>query len=89
MMAYVSGVALIMRNGERIFGDKPDNFWSPVLFLMLFVLSAAVTGALVLGRPILLYWDGAKKEALTFFGYTLGWLFILILVAFVLFATQS
>lgn len=69
-----------MPNAERLFG-KFENFWGgPVIFLMLFVLSAAIVGALVLGRPILLYLDGAKSEALKFFGYTLGWLFVILVI---------
>ena len=48
----------------------------PVLFLMLFVLSAGVTGALVLGRPVLKYLDGDRKGAIYLFCATLGWLFV-------------
>lgn len=73
-LAYVTAVATIMQNGAKIFGEK-DNFFSPVAFLLLFVLSASVVGALVLGRPILLYLDGFKKEAVKLFGYTVSWLF--------------
>jgi hypothetical protein len=80
---YTSLVAQIMSNGSKWFG-KQDTAWTPVAVLMLFVLSAAVTGTLVLGRPILMYLDGKKKEALQFFGYTVGWLFISTLVVFVI-----
>ena len=76
---YVFGVAQIMFNGQRLFGQVHD-FWGPVIILMLFVFSAAVVGTLVLGRPILLYFSGAKSEALKFFGYTLGWLFLITLL---------
>lgn len=77
---YISLVALIMSNGERIFGGGPDTIWIPIALLTLFVLSAAIMGVLILGRPILMYVDGHKTAALKFFGYTLGWL-ALILVA--------
>ncbi|MFA6993945.1 MAG: hypothetical protein WC268_05160 [Patescibacteria group bacterium] len=76
---YVSLVALLMQNGERIFGQM-NNLLGPVAILMLFVLSAAVTGALVLGRPVLFYLDGHKAEAVKLFGFTLGWLFVLLTV---------
>ncbi len=79
---YTSGVAWILFNGERIFGEI-KTFWGPVLVLMLFVLSAAIVGTLVLGRPILLYINGAKSEALTFFAYTITWLFVLMLLVFI------
>jgi hypothetical protein len=49
---------------------------------MLFVVSATIVGSLVVGRPILLFLDGKKNEALRFFGYTLGWLAAFTLVIF-------
>ena len=80
---YVSGVAWILSHGKQIFGEVDNTFWIPVAFLTTFVLSAAITGSLVLGRPILLYWDGKKKEALAFFAYTIAWLFIILLLIFI------
>jgi hypothetical protein len=80
---YVTIVALILRNGEKIFG-KMDNFLSPVAFLLLFVLSAAITGTLTLGRPIWLYLDNRKLEAVKLFFYTLGWLFAITLTVFII-----
>lgn len=77
----MASVSLIMRNGEKIFG-KMENFLGPIAFLLLFVLSASVVGALVLGRPILLYLDGFKKEAVKLFGYTVSWLFGITVVVF-------
>jgi hypothetical protein len=78
---YVTAVAWIMSNGSKIFGQQ-DTFLIPVGVLLLFVLSAAITGTLVLGRPILLYVSGHKPEAFKFFGYTLAWLFIIVLIVF-------
>ena len=81
VLIYVSLVAAIMNNGSKWFGVK-DTFLTPIAVLMLFVLSASITGTLVVGRPVLLYLDGKKKEALQFFGYTIGWLFLLTVLAF-------
>ena len=86
--AYVAAVASIMNHGSAWFGQK-DTAWTPVAVLMLFVLSAAVTGSLVLGRPVLMYLDGRKKEALEFFGYTVGWMFVLTVIVFVIMAVSS
>jgi len=72
-VAYVLFVATFMSNGSRWFGEK-DTALTPVFVLLLFVISAAVTGFLVAGKPIMLYIDGAKKEAVTFLGMTIGWL---------------
>lgn len=78
---YVAIVSFIMQNGQRIFG-KMDNFLGPIAFLLLFVLSAAITGALILGRPTILYLEGSKKEAVKLFLYTIGWLFLVTLIVF-------
>ena len=82
VLVYVSLVAFVMSHAQMFLGPK-DTAWTPVAVLMLFVLSAAVTSSLVLGRPLLMYFDGQKKEALQFFVYTVGWLFLLTIVVFV------
>jgi hypothetical protein len=75
--AYIGLVALLMNSAQRFFGNTPDNkIIAPITFLLLFVLSAAVSGALVLGKPVLMYVEGKKKEALALFGFTLFWLFV-------------
>ena len=78
---YVSGVVWLMTNGERFLG-KVKDFRGPLLMLLLFVFSAAFTASLVLGRPILLYLDGFKKEAIKLLLYTLAFLFLAILITF-------
>ena len=88
VLLYVSFVAFVMNHGNKWFGKK-DTAWTPVAVLMLFVLSAAITGTLVLGRPVLMYLDGQKKEALKFFGYTIAWLFVLTIVAFLVLAASK
>jgi hypothetical protein len=82
VLVYVVLVALLMNNGEKLFGNM-NGLWGPVAFLLLFTVSAAVTGLLVLGRPIYLFLNGNKKEALQFLFYTLGWLVIITLVVFI------
>lgn len=82
LVAYVSAVAWIMSNGESIFGRLP-NVLGPTAFLLLFVLSAAVTGSLFLGYPLYLYFEGRKKEALRLFAYNLAVLFALVCLYFV------
>ena len=79
---YVSLVAWLMSNASKIFGQM-DNIIGPMAFLLLFVLSATITGALVLGRPIMLYWDGKKQQAIKHFGLTLLYLFIILVLVFI------
>ncbi len=76
VVAYISFVSFLMFNAERLFGGKPDTVLAPVAFLLLLTLSAAVVGLLVLGRPIMLYLDGKKKEAVHFAATTIGFLFV-------------
>jgi hypothetical protein len=78
---YIALVALFMTNINKLLGVAP-NILGMVAFLMLFVLSAALSGALILGKPVLLYLENSKKEALQLFGITLGWLFIFLLILF-------
>lgn len=81
---YVFLLALFLSSMERIFGNTPDNhILAPLTFLFLFVLSASISGALILGRPALMYMDGKKKEALELFGFTLLWLFVFIIIFFI------
>lgn len=80
---YIMWVVLVMNNGERIFG-KMQNVWGPIAFLLLFVTSATITGALVLGRPIYLFVTGAKAESLKLFLYTVGCLLAITVVILVI-----
>lgn len=81
VLVYVSVVATVMTNAEKIFG-KTDNAITGIGFLMLFTLSAAVVGSLIFGKPIFLYIDGKKKEAINLLMMTLAFLFILTAAVF-------
>lgn len=74
---YIASVAFLMTNVERIFGDVEPGILGPMSFLMLFVLSAAIVGLLVFGKPVMLYLDGMKQEAIQLVIYTVGWLALL------------
>lgn len=82
---YVVIIALFLSNAQSIFGpDEPKTMLIPVLMLLLLILSAAITGSLVFGRPILWYLDGKKQEALSLLGYTLAVLFAITLFVLVI-----
>jgi len=72
VFAYVSLIALFVFNGEKIFGGQP-SLLIPLFMLLLFIVSALITGSLVLGKPILLYFDGLRKEAFVLLFTTLAW----------------
>jgi hypothetical protein len=79
---YASAIAWLLSYGEKFLGEKPDNFMMPAAMLILLVLSAAITGFLVFGKPVMLYLDNSKKEAVKLLAYTLISLFTLILIIF-------
>lgn len=79
---YISAVAFLMSNGEKLFG-KNSSVFSGIAILMLFVISAAVMGYVILGKPLMMYLDGFKKEALKLFYLTIGWLALIAAIIFV------
>jgi hypothetical protein len=86
---YVCLVSLILNNGQKIFGSTTNNILGPMIFLMLFVFSALITGFLIIGKPIMLYLDGLKKESIKLLFYTgLNLLILLLIVFLFLFLTK-
>jgi hypothetical protein len=81
-VAYIILVVLFIFS-LQIFASKKDIIIIPIAMLLLFVCSAAITGFLVFGKPVMLYIDGKKKEAVSLLGYTLGILFLITLIFFI------
>ena len=82
LAAYVIAIGLFMSNASHIFG-KEDKFLTPVVALMLLVLSATITGSLMFGQPAMWYVDGKKKPALQLLGTTMGFFAVATLLAMV------
>lgn len=80
---YIALVAKLMFYLQHNPGPgHPDNtVFIPIAMLLLFVFSAALTGSLVLGRPVMWYVDGKKKEAVKLLGLTLVFLCVITLAA--------
>jgi hypothetical protein len=78
---YIAIVSWLMTNGQKLFG-KTAGVLGGVATLLLFVISATVMGSLILGRPVLMYLDGLKKEALQLFYFTVTWLIIIAIIIF-------
>lgn len=81
IFVYVSAVSFVMFNSQNLFG-KIDNFTGPLMFLLLFVVSAVITGALFLGRPAYLYLNGFKEQGIKLFFSTLAFLIAITLIVF-------
>ena len=76
VLLYTAFAAIVISSSNALFGNKP-SIWGGVAFLMLFVLSAAIVGLLIFAKPVTLFINGEKKEAVTFLIATLAWLAIL------------
>jgi len=88
VLVYIIGVALLMQNAERIFGTM-NNVLGPITFLLLFTLSALVVGGLLLTKPIMLYLDGKKKEAMMMLFTCIGWLATFTAIALIILAIKN
>ncbi len=81
VFVYVSLIALLGFNSQNIFGGVEEpNLLIPLFMLLLFIISASITGLLVLGKPVILYLDGQRKEAFQLLFITIGWLVVFLLV---------
>ncbi|MFH1327050.1 MAG: hypothetical protein ABIH59_02905 [archaeon] len=79
---YIILVATLMFSLQG-FAPKEDTIIVMSTILLLFVCSAAITGFLVFGKPVMLYIDGKKREAVSLLGYTLGILVLLTIITFI------
>jgi len=86
-LMYIGIVSWVMQNGERLFG-KMNNFLGPLALLLLFTLSALIVGGLILGKPMMLYLDGKKKEAVQLLLTTGGWLGLFTVLALLVLALK-
>lgn len=86
VLVYIFLVAVFMNNANSWLGVEDNDIFSPIAFLLLFMFSALVTGGLVLGKPIMLYLDGQKKDGVKLFFYTSASLFVIMLIVFAILA---
>lgn len=68
--AYIIGIVSVISTFER--PNTPDTIFAPMLMISLLVFSVATMGFLFFYRPLQMYLDGQKQEAVAFFLKTLG-----------------
>ncbi len=78
---YIIGIALVLFSLQN--PNTPDTFLAPILALSMFVLSAAVMGYLFLSKPLQLYFDGSKQQAVSFFLKTLSGFAVITLIVLI------
>jgi len=87
LTVYCGLVGVLFWKGNDLFGPM-QNYWGPVLFLVLFVASALISALLVLGYPIKLFWIQKKpREALKLVVCTTAWLAFFVVLFLILLAT--
>jgi len=79
VLGYIFLLVSFLNNAQSFFGKPPEILISATMLLLL-VLSASITGLLVLGRPGHLYFNGYKKEGLILLFSTLACLFVFMVV---------
>jgi hypothetical protein len=85
VILYIAVVATVMQNAPRLFGQMV-GILAPIVILMLLVVSASVVGLLIFGKPVMLYLDGKKREAVSLVIYIVGNLAAAIVLLVVLLA---
>lgn len=81
---YVILVASLMFTLSNSNFKSDNTIIFPIAMLLLLVFSVALVGVLIFGRPILLYIDKKKKEAVSLLAQTLIILFAIIILIFLL-----
>lgn len=82
VVGYISLIATLMQNIERMLGRIEDSFLAPIAFLTLFSTSALICGLIVFYNPYKLFFDGKKKEAIEIVLSTAISLFVILVLLF-------
>jgi hypothetical protein len=70
VLVYVLVLGWFFSHAQQIFGTQQVGFVGAALMLIIFVVSACITGGLVLGLPIMMYLDGQRRQAVNLLAYT-------------------
>lgn len=81
---YIIAVGFFMYYGSMVKIGRTNTILVPITLLLLLVLSAAITGFLIFGKPALMYIDGKKKEAISLLVHTLVFFSVITLIAMAL-----
>ncbi len=83
---YVAVIGTVMRNADKLFGGGKIEALAPIGILLLLVVSAATMGMLIFGKPVMLYIDGQKREAVSMVVTTIASLAVFTVLVFVIMA---
>ncbi len=78
--AYIGLIAFLLSSVGSVIGPIKGPL-SSMAFLLVFVISAAVMGVVIFGRPVLWYFNGRKEEAIRLVAATIT--FLVVIAAFI------
>lgn len=88
VLIYCGLISGLFKLLDYYFKDNPPQFLIMFFMLILLVISAGVTGALVFGYPAYLALNKRIKEALKILGHTflycIGFLFVVIIILIII-----
>ena len=84
---YITLVAAFITNANKFLGQA-NNLLGVMAFLLTLVISVAVMGLVIFGRPGMWYLNGSKKEAVFLSLYTIGFLVLIALIVFLILALR-
>ena len=74
---YCAVVGIFIWNANHLFGPM-NNFFGPILFLIIFSTSALICALIVFYKPYKLFFSGKKNDALSIVVYTAVSLFAIL-----------
>jgi hypothetical protein len=69
---YIGAVGTFLHFMTETHANTPDKWYSGIAFISLLTLSVAMMGYFFAFKPLQMYLDGDKKNAVSFFLKTLG-----------------
>ena len=80
LVFYIFLISLFFNFVTPKFIQNGEQFYAPIIMLIVFVFSAVISGVLILGRAGMLFWEKKYIKSFTLLGWTTGWgLFYLVL----------
>ncbi|HVW82609.1 MAG TPA: hypothetical protein VHC68_01550 [Candidatus Paceibacterota bacterium] len=86
--AYIGAVVLFINYISSIRANTPDTLLDSMSFISLVVFSAAVMAFLFFYQPVALLIEGKRAEAAAYFGKTLGFFGVIVVLLLALVSLQ-
>lgn len=80
LVIYIILISIFFNYVTPSFNHQIDEFYAPIIMLLVFIISAVISALLVLGRAGFLFWEKRYKESFTLVAYTVGWGIIYLII---------